>query len=119
MLSITPAWFQSIGGSYFLLQNSFIMDLEIEFKKLEEGQKQILQRVEGMQKNVSKTKEIYTIDDLAKMFKVTSRTIYNWKEQGILSFVQIGSKTYITGGQIEELLSNHMVKTVKMWRAQR
>ncbi len=56
-------------------------------------------------------KGIYTLKDLAKMFQVTIRTMYNWMEQNRFSFVKIGSKTYVTEEQLQEFLKKHSVKS--------
>lgn len=89
------------------------MDLAIEFSKIQEAQDKILSRILEMQTFASKKNMVYTIDDLAEMFKVTPRTIYNWKDQGLMSFTQIGSKTYMTSAQLEEFLARNEVKSVK------
>lgn len=93
------------------------MDLNEKFKILEEGQKQILQMVSGMQNKASKTNAIYSIDDMADMFNVSLRTIYNWMDQCRFGYVKVGSKTYVTERQLEEFLANHQVNAPKAWRA--
>lgn len=85
------------------------MDLAIEFKKLQESQEQILQM---LKQSTPKQKElkVYSLEELANIFSVTKRTIYNWKDDGRLPFVCVGSKTYITEIQLQEFLSRHEVK---------
>lgn len=61
-------------------------------------------------------KKIYTIKDLAGILKVSTRTIYNWKDLGILPYSQIGSKTYISAEQLADFLKHHEVKALKMRR---
>lgn len=56
---------------------------------------------------------LYTLHDLAEMFQVTIRTIYNWMDAGRFSNVKVGSKTYVTEIQLQEFLANHQVKTFK------
>ena len=93
------------------------MDLAVEFKKLQERQEQILQLLSEMEINAKPETEMYSLDDLAKMFKVTKRTIYNWKEDGRLPCVIIGSKTYVTEDQLQKFLAEHEVKPVMRGRA--
>ena len=62
-------------------------------------------------------KEIYTLKDLAKMFQVTVRTVYNWMDDSRFSFIKVGSKTYVTEQQLQEFLSKHEVKSFKVGRA--
>jgi excisionase family DNA binding protein len=59
---------------------------------------------------LAEQKGIYTLRDMATMFRVTLRTIYNWMEEGRFSFVKIGSKTYLTEAQLQEFLTTHEVK---------
>ncbi|NQU33120.1 MAG: helix-turn-helix domain-containing protein [Bacteroidetes bacterium] len=59
---------------------------------------------------------IYTLHDLAEMFQVTIRTIYNWMDDNRFSFVKVGSKTYLTEQQLQEFLTNHEVKSFKAGR---
>lgn len=92
------------------------MDLAIEFKKLKDGQDQILNLIAGM-KSPSKTSvEIFSLDDLAKIFKVTKRTIYNWKDCGIMPCVIVGSKTYVTQDQLTSFLKSHEIKAIGNYR---
>ncbi len=94
-----------------------IMDLAIEFRRLEEGQKRILLLIDGMKTSSTKTQEIYSLEDLAKMFKVTKRTIYNWKDQGLIPYVLIGSKTFVTNEQLSQVLkANEFSINNKRWR---
>lgn len=92
------------------------MDLAVEFKKLQESQEQIL-RMLKQSKNVNEELKVYTLNQVAKIFNVTVRTIYNWKEQGILPCTVVGSKTYLTEAQLQIFLSEHEVKPVMHGRA--
>lgn len=85
------------------------MDLNEEFLKLKEGQEQILQ---VLKQGITSKKElkVYSLDELAQFFGVTKRTIYNWKDEGRLPFVCIGSKTYVTEVQLQDFLRQHEVK---------
>ncbi len=93
------------------------MDLEVEFKRLKEGQEKILQIIAGRSSRKNDGLKVYTLDEVAKFFSVTKRTIYNWKEEGRLPVVVIGSKSYLTETQLQEFLTNHEVKSFKIRRA--
>ena len=92
------------------------MDLAVEFKKLKEGQDQILLML-SKSRNEKKELKVYSLDELAEFFGVTKRTIYNWKDEGRLHLTIVGSKTYMTEKQLNEFLSNHEVKSFKVGRA--
>lgn len=92
------------------------MDLQIEFEKINSNQKRILELLKEFDNSTEMIPEVYTLSELAKLFKVTIRTIYNWKERGILSCTIIGSKTYVTKIQFQEFLSFHEVKSINHGR---
>lgn len=39
---------------------------------------------------------LYDLVDLAKIFKVTIRTIFNWRAKGIINLIEFGGKLYMT-----------------------
>jgi len=67
-----------------------------------------------MQHSESSKKLIFTVKELAEMFHVTSRTIYNWIEQGLLNLIKVKSKTYFTSAHVDEFLKRNEVKSFKM-----
>lgn len=94
----------------------YVMDLAVEFNELKDGQRQILQMLKNACSSNSERLKVYTLDELAKFFSVTKRTIYNWKEEGRLPFTLIGSKTYVTSAQLAEFLKSNEVKPIKSRR---
>ncbi|MGQ8336274.1 helix-turn-helix domain-containing protein [Sunxiuqinia sp. A32] len=92
------------------------MDLAIEFERLKEGQTKIIELLCDNQPKFQEHFKVYTITEIANLLSVTNRTIYNWKEQGILPCTIVGSKTYITQKQLDEFLSLHEVKPVNRGR---
>ncbi len=86
------------------------MDLAIEFKKINERQEQILQMLK-QSKNGKEELKVYSLDKLAEFFGVTKRTIYNWKDEGRLPLIIIGSKSYMTEAQLQEFLTTNTVKS--------
>ena len=71
------------------------MYLENQLQNLKEGQELILRALK-LGKTEKTELKVYTLDEVAKTFSVTKRTIYNWKDRGILPCTIIGSKTYLT-----------------------
>lgn len=39
---------------------------------------------------------LYDLVDLMKIFKVTKRTLFNWRAKGIIKLVDFGGKLYMT-----------------------
>jgi hypothetical protein len=74
----------------------------------------IQQQLEAKQKE---PKDIWIDnDDLAKILKVTKRTIQNYRDNGIISFSQIGSKIYYRLSDVEDMLLKHYNKAFKQTR---
>ena len=48
--------------------------------------------------------EFYTIDEVAKMFKVTRATVYEWMRSGDLAYVQVGGRRRITQSAINAFI---------------
>jgi len=79
---------------------------------------EIMKKMEDIQKQLkAKEKEPKDIwidnDELAKMLKVTKRTIQNYRDNGIISFSQIGSKLYYRLSDVEDMLMKHHNKAFK------
>ena len=50
--------------------------------------------------------QYYTIKEVAKHFKVSRQTIYDWMEAGRLGHVTIGARRRITGTQIAAFIAS-------------
>ena len=79
---------------------------------------EIMKKMEDIQRQLkAKEKEPKDIwidnDELAKMLKVTKRTIQNYRDNGIISFSQIGSKLYYRLSDVEDMLMKHHNKAFK------
>ena len=61
-------------------------------------------------------KRVYTLNDMADMFSVSLRAIFNWIAQFRFGNVKVALKTYVTEQQLEESLGNHQVNALKGWR---
>jgi len=99
-----------------------IEELKIENEEIDDSMtnvelRKIIEKHSISQNSASSQKLVFTVNDLAGIFQVTPRTIYNWKEQGRLSFVQINSKTYVTSGQLDDFLKLNEVKSLKLRRS--
>lgn len=85
------------------------MDINLEIEKLQKGQNEILNL---LKKSPTEKKELkaYSLNELAKFFGVTKRTIYNWKDAGKMPLTIIGSKSYMTEDQLRSFLKMYEVK---------
>jgi hypothetical protein len=92
------------------------MFLEEKIEKMLENQARLLQMLEESRMRPEQPMKVYTLNQVAKTFNVTVRTIYNWKEQGMLPCTIIGSKTYVTEAQLQNFLAEHEVKPLMRGR---
>ncbi|GAB3984199.1 hypothetical protein GCM10028806_58790 [Spirosoma terrae] len=53
---------------------------------------------------------IYDNDDLSLKMKVSSRTLQNWRDRGLIEFSQIGHKIYYTDKAVGKFLEDNKVK---------
>ncbi|WP_321289395.1 helix-turn-helix domain-containing protein [uncultured Sunxiuqinia sp.] len=93
--------------------------IEKDLKQILNQQMRLLEMMEIKkgQSAKSKSQDVFTLAQIAEKFSVSIRSIYNWKEQGILPCTVVGSKTYVTQKQLDDFLSQHEVKPIKGWRA--
>ena len=54
--------------------------------------------------------ELYTTEEVAKIFKVSIRTIQNWRDKGQINFSQINTVIVYHKKDIDELLEKSYVK---------
>lgn len=55
--------------------------------------------------------ELYTIEEVAKIFKVEKRTVYKWMDKGVISYVRINKKTVrFRAKDLDEFIKKHLVK---------
>ena len=69
----------------------------------------------SQENNVIATDVLYTTEEVARMFKVSTRTIQNWRDNGQINFNQINSVIVYRKSDIDELLEQSYVKG-KGWK---
>lgn len=63
-----------------------------------------LRNVQAVGKLDKATDILYDLVDLEKIFKVTKRTLFNWRAKGILPLMDFGGKLYLTHKQLEAII---------------
>jgi hypothetical protein len=82
-----------------------------QYFDIQEKLQQITELLNEKQKN---PKEIFLDNqEFLQTMNISKRTAQNWRDQGIISFSQIGSKIYYKMSDIEELLERTKVKSFK------
>ena len=63
-----------------------------------------LREVQAIEKLEKDSNILYDLFDLEKKFKVTKRTLFNWRAKGDLPLIEFGGKLYLSKGQLRELI---------------
>lgn len=63
-----------------------------------------LRDVQAIEKLEKDTEILYDLLDLEEIFKVTRRTLFNWRAKGELPLIEFGGKLYLSKGQLRELI---------------
>ncbi|MEI7727626.1 MAG: helix-turn-helix domain-containing protein [Bacteroidota bacterium] len=76
------------------------------FEKMDQIDKKIDER-----KNTKQLSEVWLdIQEACQLLKISKRTLQSYRDNGILSFSQIGGKIYFRASDIESHLNRHYVK---------
>lgn len=78
---------------------------------------EILDRMESMEKKLELMAKQSPLEEtwldnqeVAKLLRVTPRTLQNYRDRGILPFSQVGSKIYYRAADIQKHLDDHYIK---------
>lgn len=82
-----------------------------QFNNLTASVEEIKTKIEHLSK---KPQEVF-VDNQEFLFlmKISKRTAQTWRDDGKISFSQVGNKIYYKMGDVEELLNKHYVKAFK------
>ena len=56
---------------------------------------------------------VYSTMEVAKMFKISTKTVQNWRDSGILGYAKICNKIFYRQAHIDKLLEKHNVRPLK------
>ena len=80
------------------------------YRRLFEKMDQIDKKIDG-RKNTNQLSEVwFDIQEACQLLKISKRTLQSYRDNGILSFSQIGGKIYFRASDIESHLNRHYVK---------
>lgn len=51
--------------------------------------------------------DIFTDDDLQKMLRVSKRTLFTWRKEGVITYSQVGKMIFYIREDVERLLATH------------
>ena len=67
---------------------------------LKENSKGSVQTVEG------NNAKLYDLVDLASIFNVSTRNLFNWRAKGVIKLLNIGGKLYMTPKMLNNLIES-------------
>jgi excisionase family DNA binding protein len=82
------------------------MDLSYEFSELRKELTEIRELLKSKLAN-SDTPKMYDLVDLQEILNVSRRTIATWTKEGILEYVKVGNKLWITEKQLSSFLEDN------------
>ena len=106
-----------ISAYYCVMFNQIINNMntiELNLPALESIKQQmevISTKLEEIQNSNPLSKEWLTNSEASEFLSVTSRTMQNYRDNGVISFSQVGSKIYYKASDLEKHLESHYVKS--------
>jgi len=93
------------------------MLLEEILERLEKRQEETLLLLKDCREKSTDNKDkLYDLTDLENILKVSRRTLFKWKNEGLLNFSQIGKKLYITDEKLKRFLADNNLENKKYGR---
>ncbi len=83
---------------------------EDEYENILKEFQEIKSLLKASLKNQAQNGNLLTVKEVAQILKVTTRTLQSWRDQKIISFIQIGSKVLFKASDVEDFLMSHHIK---------
>ena len=83
---------------------------EADFKELQTKLEEITSQLKSLNKQDPLSERWLDNQDVCLILKVSTRTLQNYRDKGILPFSQISNKIYYKASDIERHLENNYVK---------
>ena len=83
---------------------------EADFNELQTKLEEITSQLKSLNKKDSLSEKWMDNQDVCLILKVSTRTLQNYRDNGILPFSQISNKIYYKASDIEKHLENNYVK---------
>jgi excisionase family DNA binding protein len=55
----------------------------------------------------------FSTEDLCRMLKISSRTMQRYRDKGLISFTQIGSKIFIKASDLDAFMEKYKIKAFR------
>lgn len=78
--------------------------------KLNEFLEQVGDLAEQLQEKKDEKDKFYSNEEFIELMGISRRTAQNWRDEGKITFSQIGGKIYYSSKDISIMLNNHKIK---------
>lgn len=84
-------------------------DLGFRLKELSDEINHFAMEFAELKKN-NRVDELWDNSDMVRKWKISLRTLASWRSEGLIEFVQVGSKIWYSKEMREKFLTNHTIK---------
>ena len=67
----------------------------------------LIEEVRSLKENLSNTKVLYTNKEMRELLNVNDKTLRFYRNEGLLSYSQIGNKFFYTAKDLNDFLANN------------
>ena len=67
----------------------------------------LIEEVRSLKENLSNTKALYTNKEMRELLNVNDKTLRFYRNEGLLSYSQIGNKFFYTAKDLNDFLANN------------
>ncbi|MBD3270418.1 hypothetical protein GF376_02735 [Candidatus Peregrinibacteria bacterium] len=84
--------------------------LELRLNEIEEGQALIKEKLDNLLGRIEPAEELWDNSDLIRNWKVSERTLSDWRKDGLIDYVQVRNKIFYTRASREKFLEKNLFK---------
>ena len=83
---------------------------EDEFQTILQEFQEIKSLLKQTQKNQAQNGKLLNVKEVAQILNVTTRTLQTWRDQNLISFIQIGGKVLFRTKDVDDFLMSYHIK---------
>lgn len=84
-------------------------DTNVRISEILKGIEQVIGRVDQLMEVVKPEQDLWDNADIIRNWKVSERTLAEWRRKGVISFIQVSGKIWYPRKAREEFLNNHLI----------
>jgi hypothetical protein len=84
-------------------------DTNIRITKILKGIEQVKERVDQLIELVEPEEDLWDNSDIIRHWKVSERTLADWRSKGLINYVQVGGKIWYPQEARESFIKDHQI----------